>query len=277
MAQPCWDNTTRRATPGTALNTSGFGQTLTVAPVVTNAYPLLTQPGQWYLNDTTHQLFYIPRPGENMATADVVVPRLQTLVAGVGTPAAPIRDIAFHGITFSYGGWLGPSGPNGYSSFQAGTFLTGEDAYELQGACDSPRATCPYTNYPQVPGNVTFAYDQHLTFSDDSFAHFGAAGLSLGDGSQDDLVQGKQLHRHLRKRAHRGRVRRPVGARSGPHLGRPGAGQRLPRPCRRVPGQPRHRGRLRPVHDHRAQPDRSRAPTPVSPSAGAAGSSGSRR
>ncbi len=82
MAQPCWDNTTLRATPGTALDTSGFGQTLTVPPTVTNAYPLLTQPGQWYLNDTTHQLFYMPRPGQDMATATVVAPRLQTLVTG---------------------------------------------------------------------------------------------------------------------------------------------------------------------------------------------------
>ena len=128
-----------------------------------------------------------------MVKATVVVPRLQTLVEGDGTPAAPVHDIAFQGITFSYGGWLGPSGPNGYSSFQAGTFLTGKDAYELQGACDAPRATCPYANYPQVPGNVTFAYDQHLTFSGDTFEHLGAAGLALGDGSQDDLVQGNSF------------------------------------------------------------------------------------
>ena len=193
MAQPCWDNTTLRATPDTALDTSGFGQTLTVPPTVTNAYPLLTQPGQWYLNDTTHQLFYIPRPGQDMATATVVAPRLQTLVTGAGTPGAPIHDIAFRGITFSYGGWLGPSGPNGYSSFQAGTFLTGKDAYRLQGACDSPQATCPYTNYPQIPGNVTFADDQHLTFAGDTFEHLGAVGLALGDGSQDDLVQGNSF------------------------------------------------------------------------------------
>lgn len=190
MDQPCWDNSTLRTTPGTALDTSGFGQPLNVAPIVTNAYQLLTKPGQWYLNDRTHRLYYIPRPGEDMKQATVVAPRLQTLVQGAGTTSAPIHDIEFRGITFSYATWLEPSTPNGYSDFQGGTFLTGADAYRRQGACDSAESTCPYADYTQVPGNVTFSNDRRLVFDGDTFDHLGAAGLALGDGSQDDVVQG---------------------------------------------------------------------------------------
>jgi hypothetical protein len=190
MAQPCWDNSTKRATPGTALDTSGFGQSLTVKPIVSDAYPLLTRPGQWYLDDGTHRLFYMPKAGQDMGTARVVVPRLQTLVQGAGTSGSPVHDIVFRGIAFSYAGWLAPSGPGGYSDFQAGTYLSGRDAYRLQGACDAQPASCPYAAYSQIPGNVTFHDDRNLTFEGDMFEHLGAAGLALGDGSQGDLVRG---------------------------------------------------------------------------------------
>ncbi len=190
MSQPCWDNTTLRPTPGTVLNQSGFGQPLKVAPVATNAHQLLTRPGQWYLNTARHLLYYRPRPGQSMATAHVVAPVLQTLVQGRGSPGAPIHDITFSGVTFSYATWLEPSSDNGYSSFQAGLFLSGPDAYRLQGACNSPRATCPYTNYSQIPGNVSFGDDRKLAFTGDTFTHLGAVGLALGDGSQDDTVSG---------------------------------------------------------------------------------------
>jgi hypothetical protein len=190
MAQPCWDNSTLRLTPGTALNTSGFGQALGKPSFVANAYELLTQPGQWYLDDAKHLLYYEPLPGQDMRRVKVVAPRIQTLVQGAGGADAPIHEVAFRGITFSYATWMGPSSPDGYSSFQAGELLTGRDAYRLQGACDSPEATCPYASLTQVPGNVAFRYDRNLEFSDDTFEHLGAAGLALGDGSQDGLVRG---------------------------------------------------------------------------------------
>ena len=190
MAQPCWQNTTLRTTPGTALAISGFNQPLGKAFIVTNAYELMTKPGQWYLDQSAHRMYYVPLPGQDMAHATVVAPRLQTLVSGAGTSAAPIHDITFRGITFSYATWLEPSSTNGYSSFQAGTYLTGTAAYRNQGACDSPQATCPYAAYDQIPGNVTFTHDQRITFSSSTFAHLGAAGLALGDASQDDVVAG---------------------------------------------------------------------------------------
>lgn len=192
MAQPCWDNTTLRTDPHTALGTIGNGP-LTATPTVTNAYPLLTQLGQWYLDGHAHQLYYIPRSGQDMAKATAILPRLQTLVGGTGSPSAPVHDIEFRGITFSYAGWLEPNSTDGYSGVQAGAYLTGTDAYQLQGACSSPKASCPYYSYPQIPGNVDFRYDQRLTFEQDTFEHLGAAGLELGDGSQNDLVEGNRF------------------------------------------------------------------------------------
>ncbi|HEX4790478.1 MAG TPA: hypothetical protein VH372_18580 [Actinospica sp.] len=53
---------------------------------IENAYQLVTQPGQFYLDSSAGYLYYIPLTGQNMATADVELPELQELVDLSGTP-----------------------------------------------------------------------------------------------------------------------------------------------------------------------------------------------
>ncbi|MGO9027184.1 MAG: right-handed parallel beta-helix repeat-containing protein [Acidimicrobiales bacterium] len=190
MVQPCFDNSSKRDTPGTPIAISGFGQTLEPPTLVADARELLTKPGQWYLDPQSHILSYHPLAGQDMTKAVVVAPAIQTIVQGAGSNAAPIHDLAFRSITFSYAGWNAPSGPDGYSSFQAGARLTGPGAWRLPGACPLPQSTCPYMAWSQTPGNITFTADQRIAFQDDTFQHLGGVGLSLGDGSQDDEVSG---------------------------------------------------------------------------------------
>jgi hypothetical protein len=197
MAQPCWDNSTKRV-----VRTDGSGRTYNlVGPAtlgnhelptyVENAFELLTKPGQWYLDDAAHQLYYIPRPDDPLWTLDVVAPRLETLVSGDGTQAAPVHDIAFENLQFSYATWLRPGTPEGLSEIQATYSLTGPGAFATQGLCQFINGgTCPYGNWTKTPGNVSFGYDQRIQFRDDAFVHLGAAGLDLGDGSQDATVAG---------------------------------------------------------------------------------------
>jgi hypothetical protein len=190
MAQPCFDNSSKRDTPGTPIYLSGFGQTLKPPSLVANAKELLTTPGQWYLDPHSHVLSYYPLPGQDMTKVVAVAPAIQTLVQGTGTNAVPIHDIRFRNLTFSYAGWNAPSGPDGYSSFQAGARLTGQMAWQQPGDCPMPKRTCPYMTWTQTPGNVTFTADQNIAFEDDTFQHLGGVGLSLGDGSQNAEVSG---------------------------------------------------------------------------------------
>ncbi|HWG24219.1 NEW3 domain-containing protein [Actinospica sp.] len=53
---------------------------------VENAYQLLDKPGQFYLDKAAHYLYYIPAPGQDMRSADVELPVLQTLAVLDGTP-----------------------------------------------------------------------------------------------------------------------------------------------------------------------------------------------
>src|SRR5262249_54389397 len=118
-------------------------------------------------------------------------PVLQSLVTGQGTADDPIQNLAFSGIQFSYATWLQPSTPEGFSEIQATYTITGPTGYATQGLCQFvDGGTCPYGDWTKTPGNVGFVYDRNVSFTGDAFVHLGAAGLDLGDGSQNDLVQG---------------------------------------------------------------------------------------
>jgi hypothetical protein len=197
MAQPCWDNSTRRIVfpdiPGRTVNMVGPGDLTNgrQPSYVDNAFELLDSPGEWYLDRGAHTVYYQPRPGEDLRHADVEMPALEKLVDGQGTAAAPIHDVAFRGIQFSYATWLTPSSPEGFSEIQAGYTITGPKGYATQGLCQFVAGgTCPYADWTKEPGNVSVAHGQRLEFSGDVFTHLGAAGLELGDGAKDTTVAG---------------------------------------------------------------------------------------
>jgi hypothetical protein len=70
---------------------------------IENAYQLLTQPGQFYLDSSAGYLYYIPLPGQNMATADVELPQLQELVDASGTPGHLVPQL-YNAAGASYAG-----------------------------------------------------------------------------------------------------------------------------------------------------------------------------
>jgi hypothetical protein len=147
-----------------------------------NAYQFLDSPGEWYLDQRRGWLYYMPYPWQNLRTADVELPVLQTLVEGRGSPTRPVRNIEFHGLSFAYATWLQPGGDNGYVSDQAG--------FHLVGSHHQPNVIGHDPHDAATPGNVSFRYAHRVRFVDDRFSHLGAVGLELGTGSHQTLVKG---------------------------------------------------------------------------------------
>lgn len=193
MAQPCWNNSTKRV-----MRTDGSGRTvelvgresITESPTsIENAYPLLTKPGQFYLDPAAHEVYYIPRGGQNLAKADVEAANLQTLLSIHGSASAPVTHLGFQGIQFSYATDTTPNTPAGFAEIQATYTITGDTGYKTQGLCTYiAGGTCPYGNWTKMPGNVSVGYAKNIHFDHDYFVHLGAAGLDLGDGSRNDTV-----------------------------------------------------------------------------------------
>ncbi len=197
MAQPCWDNSTKRVIfpniPGRTINMVGPGDLTNgrQPAYVENAFELLDTPGEWYLDRAAHTVYYLPRHGEDLRHADVEMPVLEQLIDGQGTAAAPIHDMSFRDLRFSYATWLTPSSPEGFSEIQAGYTVTGPTGWATEGLCQfTPGGTCPYASWTPEPGNVTVSHGQRMEFTDSVFTHLGAAGLRLGDGSKDTTVGG---------------------------------------------------------------------------------------
>lgn len=135
---------------------------------IENAYELLDQPGEWYLDRSAGIVYYIPREGEDLTTANVIAPVLETLVSGAGNLATPIQNIQFRGITFAHATWLRPSTGDGFPEIQA-NYCSGNG---------------------WTPGNIVFSAARSLRFERCVFKHLGAIGLELTGGAQDCVVAG---------------------------------------------------------------------------------------
>ncbi|SDP08890.1 discoidin domain-containing protein [Actinacidiphila guanduensis] len=184
MDEPCFQNSVNRQYP---ISTGDLAQ-------IQNAKELLDDPGEWYLDEHAHTVYYRPREGQDMRTADVEIPRLQTLVSGTGTLAHPLTGLTLRGLTFAYGGWTAPDGDDGFAETQANMRFTGENAWKYQGTCDkfstTDPGTCPYGDWTMTPGNVVFDHATGLTVTGDTFTHLGAAGLQLGQAVTEADITG---------------------------------------------------------------------------------------
>ncbi|SDM83227.1 discoidin domain-containing protein [Actinacidiphila guanduensis] len=146
-----------------------------------NARELLDTPGEWYLDKSAGDLYYMPESGQDLRTATVTVPRLQDLVDLDGTAAHPVSGISFRGITFSYSSWLAPSSPDGMIEGQAGFRIVGNDNPDF----DSTRL-----KWVKTPGAVNVSHGHGIGFEGDTFTHLGAVGLNLNTGTQGTDITG---------------------------------------------------------------------------------------
>jgi len=157
-----------------------------------NALPLLTQPGQWFLDPTHGKLYFRPPSGEDIHHLDVELPRLTVVVSVGGTLADPIHDLTFRGLRFSYTTWLGPSGPQGYASQQSGSFIAGHaTAYPADPIATCARG-CPAfesvrSDWAQMPAAIQVSAAFSVTFRDCIFAHLGQYALGIGNDADATL------------------------------------------------------------------------------------------
>lgn len=71
--------------------------------VIDNVRAALDAPGEWWADVYARKLFYIPMPGEDANSTQVVLPFTYTLLSIVGTsPANPVRQVSVAGLTLQF-------------------------------------------------------------------------------------------------------------------------------------------------------------------------------
>jgi hypothetical protein len=133
-----------------------FGDNKPAPYWVENVFEALDTPGQWYLDRPRGVLSYLPRPAEEMRSAEIIAPRLPQVLRVVGRPSAPAHDLRFEGLTFAHTEWQPPA----------------DYASSLQAAIE-------------VPGALFFDYAQRCAVTGCRIEHIGNYGIEVGVGCAD--------------------------------------------------------------------------------------------
>ena len=147
-----------------------------------NAFEFLDSPGEWYLNTSTNEVFYMPRAGENMASVSIVAPRLENIVRIQGTLSNPAHHIQFHGITFEHTTWTLPS-TDGYVGDQGGLAATG--------AILNDEITFYEGHRP--PGGFHMEAADNIRLERNVLRHLGGAGINLHVGNHNNVIIGNVI------------------------------------------------------------------------------------
>lgn len=117
-----WDNTRRYLSRVVAdsgfiyLNGGGmkpWNQITTGSRYVLENYKeAISMPGEWWLDVDNAMVYYMPREGEDMRSAEVVAPAVSTLLNIHGSKEDLIRDITFRNIDFHYSSYVMPKWGN---------------------------------------------------------------------------------------------------------------------------------------------------------------------
>ncbi len=142
-----------------------------------NALEFLDQPGEWYLDETAQVLYYKPRAGEDMSTATVVAPMVETLLSATGASTSQqVQYLWFQGLAFAHSTYLRPS-QYGFLDAQAGQ-------YNLTATTDNKQTV------GRPAAGVSISNANHIHFERNLFAQMAATGLDFSSGTQNDTVIG---------------------------------------------------------------------------------------
>ncbi|HNZ68947.1 MAG: right-handed parallel beta-helix repeat-containing protein [Bacteroidota bacterium] len=154
----------------------------------TNSISFLNRPGEWFHDKMSGKLYYWPREGEVMSSAEVIAPCLETLVSLQGTFDRPVTHLEFRGIGFEHTSWLRP-GEAGHVPLQAGFFLL--DAYKLKVPGTPDKASLENQAWiGRQPAAVQVTASSSIRFERCRFEHLAATGLDFIIGANRCTVQG---------------------------------------------------------------------------------------
>ena len=145
---------------------------------VENAFELLDETGEWYLDRPARKIYYKPRPGEDLTKLQVVFPALETLVEMRGSIERPVRNVTFRNLTFADATWLQPS-RIGHADVQANFLNDHARPLSRDGV-----VTTIHNEQLESPANVVCRHAEGVTFDGCTFTRLGGAGLDIEKGSR---------------------------------------------------------------------------------------------
>jgi hypothetical protein len=146
---------------------------------VEGALEFLDEPGEWYLDSAAATLYYLPRQGEQMHTAEVLAPKLNQVMRFEGDPLTGrfIERMVIRGLAFENTEWCFPAG---FASEKDRPTVWPPPQPEVGGFAQAAVG---------VPGAVWGQGVHDCLFENCTFAHFGNYGLELAGGCRSNRLE----------------------------------------------------------------------------------------
>ena len=144
---------------------------------IENAYELLDEPGEWYLDKSQGKFYYMPKENENMSTAYVVAARLEKLLDVAGNDLDNfIKNIEFRSVTFAESTWLRPNTDVGHVDAQNNFLRRGGESETYRDSL--------------APAAVNVARAKNVYFENCTFTRLGINGINMVDGVEKGVIRG---------------------------------------------------------------------------------------
>ena len=148
--------------------------------MVIQALEELNEPGEWYLDRVTQQVYYYPYSFEDMTTAEVYAPTVETLLSLTGaSTTSKVRNLRFQNLIFEHGNWLFPR-----------EYMIGGTQAEILMPPLPPDASTAVPYAYEVPGQVVLNNTVAVQFIGNTFQHLASCGIQPFNGARDTLIQG---------------------------------------------------------------------------------------
>jgi hypothetical protein len=147
---------------------------------VEHLFEALDAPGEWYLHRGQGRLYYLPLPGEDLATAEVIAPVAPQLIVVEGDlqGGVPVENLHFENLEFRHTDHS--PGEKGLSDAQAAFTVDAAVQFTAARACGLSRCVIANTgNY-----GLWFRFgSRHCAVRDTLFTDLGAGGARIGEGA----------------------------------------------------------------------------------------------
>lgn len=129
---------------------------------VENVFEALSEPGEWYLDRKEGKLYYLPMPGEKLASAEIYAPAISQLlrIEGGSRDGQEASHIRFEGIGFAHTEWRYPDGIAASNQAANG-----------------------------VPGAIVLRRAHWVSFECCTFSHLGNYGIELLEDCRDNEIR----------------------------------------------------------------------------------------
>ncbi|HEY3342532.1 MAG TPA: right-handed parallel beta-helix repeat-containing protein [Anaerolineae bacterium] len=146
---------------------------------VENVFEALTEPGEWYLDQSANKLYYIPMPGETPEATEVFAPRISQFVQLIGKPDENryVEFLRFQGLTFEHADWYELEVP-----LEHDTGMPVDRKYAA-----TPQAAI------HAPGAIFMEGTRYCAIVDCTIQHIGFYAVELADGCLGNCLVGNEL------------------------------------------------------------------------------------